>query len=72
MQRYFDYLSSGTIAEGGKIIINLIPAKLECLECKCTFEADIRQKKLPCPNCGSNNNKLISGNEFLIDSIGVI
>ena len=72
MQRYFDYLSRGTIAEGGKIVIRKSPVAVQCLECAHAFNADIRQDNLLCPGCGCPQVKLVSGNEFLIESIGVI
>ncbi len=72
MQRYFDHLSRGTIAEGGRIVIRKIPVAIECLDCTHVFNADIRQNTLLCSGCGSAKTKLVSGNEFLIESIGVI
>ncbi len=72
MQRYFDHLSRGTIAEGGKIVIKKISVAMQCLECEHSFNADIRQDNLLCPGCGCPQVKLVSGNEFLIESIGVI
>jgi hydrogenase nickel incorporation protein HypA/HybF len=72
MQRYFDYLSRGTIAEGGKISIKRIPVTVKCIECAYSFNADIRQDNILCPDCGSTKNELVSGDEFLIESIEVI
>ena len=72
MQRYFDYLSRGTIAEGGKIVLKTIPVKMECNECNATFGADIRQADINCPGCGSARSRVTAGNEFIIESIGVI
>lgn len=72
MQRYFDYLSSGTIAEGGKIVLKPISVKMECTDCKANFGADIKQAVIKCPDCGSADSRVIAGNEFIIESIGVI
>lgn len=72
MQRYFDYLSRGTIAEGGKIVLRRTPATVKCGECACSFTADIRRDNILCPDCGCAKIELVSGNEFLIESIGVI
>jgi hydrogenase nickel incorporation protein HypA/HybF len=72
MQRYFDYLSEGTPAEGGKILMTRIPVAFRCEACAHTFSADIRQSNLLCPACGHERCELIAGNEFLIESIGVI
>ena len=72
IQRYFDYLSEGTSAEGGKIIMTGIPVTFKCGDCAHTFSADIRQNNLRCPACGQENCELVAGNEFLIESIEVI
>jgi len=72
MQRYFDYLSEGTLAEGGKILLTKIPVAFRCGACVHTFSADIRQSNLLCPACGHESCELVKGNEFLIESIGVI
>ena len=72
MQRYFDYLSRGTIAEGGKVVLKTIPVEMECNECMATFRADIKQADIKCPDCSSPSCRVIAGNEFIIESIGVI
>lgn len=72
MQRYFDYLSEGTLAEGSKILMTRIPVSFRCEACAHIFCADIRQSNLPCPICSHESCELITGNEFLIESIGVI
>lgn len=72
IQRYFDYLSRGTMAEGAKILVKRIPVTLACAECADLFHADIRQEEISCPGCGSKNIRLVSGREFLIEGIGVI
>ncbi len=72
MQRYFDYLSEDTIAEGGRLIVRRIPAAFECKKCANTFTADIRQDNIKCPGCSCAKNELVKGNEFLIESIEVI
>ncbi len=72
LQRYFDYLSRGTIAEGAKIALNTMPALLKCSDCDHIFNDDIRQDNIICPACESTANKLVGGDEFIIESIGVI
>ncbi len=72
IQRYFDYLSKDTIAEGAKVTLARIPVTLTCRVCQSIFNADIRQDKIPCPACGSIAGELSGGNEFLIESIEVI
>lgn len=72
LQRYFDYLSRETIAEGAEIVLKKVPLSLRCAACTGLFHADIRRDDLQCPACGGLENELVGGNEFLIESIGVI
>ncbi|MGM0652567.1 MAG: hydrogenase maturation nickel metallochaperone HypA [Bacillota bacterium] len=72
MQHYFDYLSKGTIAEGAKIMIRTIPVSLRCEKCAHLFSADIRNNDPLCPLCSCKRCEVTGGNEFLIESIGVI
>lgn len=71
MQRYFDYPSSGTVAEGSKLRIKVVPAVFECEECKNTFTADLRWITIIYPCCISVGTVRISRRDFLIESVGV-
>ena len=69
IQVYFDMCSKGTKAEGAVLKIEKIPI---CFKCNiCGTECDAAERKYKCPNCGSKDIKVISGNEFLIDSMEV-
>ncbi len=72
VQRYFDYLSKGTMAEGAKIMIRTIPVTFRCENCAHLFSADIRKGDPACPLCSGHRGQVTGGNEFLIESIGVI
>ncbi len=72
VQRYFDYLSKDTMAEGAKIMIRTIPVTLRCAGCAHLFSADIRQGDSTCPLCTCSRGQVTGGDEFLIESIGVI
>ena len=72
VQRYFDYLSEGTIAEGSKLVFKRTPAVLKCSNCGRSYQADVRQPEFSCPDCGSTGFVIVSGREFVIESIGVI
>lgn len=67
IQIYLDMLSEGTIAEGAKLHSETIPVKLMCLDCK--NEIETTRSLSECPACKSRRLKLISGNDFIIDSI---
>ncbi len=67
IQRYFDYLSKGTIAENAKLKIERIPVVMQCDECSHSFQVDIKQvKEIQCPECGNKKCSLISGREYYI------
>jgi hydrogenase nickel incorporation protein HypA/HybF len=73
IQRYFDYLSRGTIAENAKLAIQRAPIVLECDDCSRSFE--VRKDELggaECPDCGGSDCRLLSGREYLIENIEVL
>jgi hydrogenase nickel incorporation protein HypA/HybF len=73
MQRYFDYLSKGSIAEGAQLKIVRIPVVMECQDCMESFQIDIKkEKEIVCPGCKGKNNKLISGRGYFIKSLEVV
>lgn len=74
IQRYFNYLSKGTIAQDAEILVMVSPAVISCL--KCGRETEIEnlttiESICVCIHCASQNYKLISGMEFQIEGIGV-
>jgi hydrogenase nickel incorporation protein HypA/HybF len=72
IQRYFDYLSKGTIAEGAKLKIERMPAMVKCDACANIYEADIQRiGDLACPACGEKQGTLISGREYHIKDMEV-
>lgn len=66
IQRYFDYLSEGSAAEGAKILVETIPAALGCLDCG--FEVQLHDAAR-CPECRGANLSLVRGREFLIQEM---
>ncbi|MBW2053420.1 MAG: hydrogenase maturation nickel metallochaperone HypA [Deltaproteobacteria bacterium] len=73
VQKYFDYLSKGTIAENAKLKIERIPVVMECDNCGQSFEVDIRKiKEIVCPECANKKCSLISGKEYYIKDMEVI
>jgi hydrogenase nickel insertion protein HypA len=72
IQRYFDYLSKGTIAEGAKLKIERMPAMVKCNSCSNIYEADIQKMgNLTCPACGETKGTLVSGREYHIKDMEV-
>lgn len=73
VQRYFDYLSKDTIAEGARLDIERSPVVFRCDGCDGSFQVDIRKlKEVKCPDCGGEKLTLISGREYYIKDIAVI
>ena len=72
LQRYFDYLSKGTEAEGAKLKIERTPIMMQCAVCSISYEADVAQMgNLICPACGANRGTLLSGKNYYIKSMEV-
>lgn len=72
LQRYFDFLSKDTIAEGAKVKIERIPAQGQCAKCLTVFPLDKATWSNKCPACGEGNWELISGREFRVEALEVI
>ncbi len=67
IQKYFDYLSRGTVAEGARIAIERTPIVLECSGCLAPFQWERPQlDDAVCPKCGSTGFRLLSGREYTI------
>jgi hydrogenase nickel incorporation protein HypA/HybF len=70
VQRYFDYLSKGTVAQGAKLKIERTPVVLKCESCGKTFEVNIRlMEDTHCPECNEKNFSLVSGREYYIKNM---
>ena len=69
---FFHFLARDTIAENATVVYTTVPVMVECRDCGHRFPLDIRSKTtVGCPSCSNRNYKMISGNEFLIESIDV-
>jgi hydrogenase nickel incorporation protein HypA/HybF len=72
IQRYFDYLSKGTVAEGAKLKIERMPIVMQCNACSKSFEADAAKlNDLVCPSCGGKESTFLSGREYFIKNMEV-
>lgn len=72
IQRYFDYLSKGTVAEGAKLKIERMPIMVLCSACSTSYEAEAAELgDLVCPNCGGKDSKFLSGREYYIKDMEV-
>ncbi len=65
----FGLITEGTEFEGSELIMDIIPLKGSCRECKNEFE--IEDYAFECPSCQSTKIKTISGREMDIVEIEV-
>ncbi len=72
IQRYFDYLSKDTIAEGAQLKIERTPIIFQCNNCNTSYEvAMATMGNAVCPACGVKDGLLISGREYFIKEMEV-
>ncbi len=73
IQRYFDYLSKGTLAENAKLLIERSPIVLRCHSCEHTFQIEKHEMgDLACPECGESRCGLVSGREYYVKDMEVL
>jgi len=73
VQKYWDYISPGSIAEGSKIEIRELPASAECGKCGNTYmitRENVSDSR--CPICGYEFGKLLTGSELRIVGIEIV
>jgi hydrogenase nickel incorporation protein HypA/HybF len=67
IQRYFDYLSKGTVAEGARLEIERTPIVMQCSACSEPYQVEAAEiGSLPCPACGGKGGTLRSGREYTV------
>ena len=69
VQFYWDMISAGTLCEGAQLHFERRPAVLKCLDCAQTYM--LNRELTDCPHCHSARLKIVSGEEFFLDSIEV-
>jgi hydrogenase nickel incorporation protein HypA/HybF len=69
VQFYWEIIAKDTIAEKASLNFRRLPVKLACLDCFNEYcPAD---EEFACPNCESTHIKILSGQEFYLESIDV-
>jgi len=69
VQFYWDMISENTICAGAKLHFERRPAKMACQDCDTTYT--LEGELVLCPQCGSARVKVVSGEEFWLDSIEI-
>jgi hydrogenase nickel incorporation protein HypA/HybF len=67
IRQHWQDLSKGTPAEQAQLHIRLIQAEVQCMACFGKYHP--LDGKIHCPNCGSFGAKVLSGEEFTLESI---
>ena len=66
---YWNLISKDTLCEDAKLHFQRIPAELICLDCDHQYQLD--DDLIPCPSCGSPRIRVLSGDEFHLESIEI-
>jgi hydrogenase nickel incorporation protein HypA/HybF len=69
VQFYWDIISEKTIAAGAMLHFERVPIELTCLNCGNQYIPG--ERDFACPNCRSEQVKVVAGEEFYVDSIAV-
>ena len=69
VQFYWDMISAGTLCEGAQLRFERRPVVLKCLDCDRTYT--LNGELTDCPSCHGGRIKVVSGEEFYLDSIEV-
>jgi hydrogenase nickel incorporation protein HypA/HybF len=73
LQRYFDHLSRGTLAEKARLAIERLPIVVRCSDCDKSFEVEKSAlDSAACPGCGANRCTLMSGKEYVVANMEVV
>ncbi|MFX1503648.1 MAG: hydrogenase maturation nickel metallochaperone HypA [Promethearchaeota archaeon] len=78
LQRSFEIATKGSIAEGAKLTIKLLPGKVKCRECNKISEVSINEEAqltglqlFQCIHCGSKNTEIIEGKKANVKNIKI-
>ncbi len=69
LEKVFPAVAEGTPLEGAALVIETVPGLAECEECDEIF--NVVDNRGYCPNCGSFEKKILSGQECRIREIHV-
>lgn len=72
VQKYWEYICRGTICEGSKIVMTMIPITARCSECEAVYSIRLGHlQEAKCPDCGCDSGTLVSGRELRIMNIEI-
>ena len=65
---YFEHVARGTLCEGARLEQELVPAVLRCGS---GHEWRLEELAFRCPVCAGPSTEVVSGEEFMVESIDV-
>jgi len=69
IQFYWEIIAKDSIAERATLHFHRVPAELQCMTCSEKYHPTDRE--LICPKCNGVGARIISGEEFFLESIDV-
>ncbi len=69
VQFYWDLISRDTLCENAKLHFKRMPATMLCLDCQHQYQ--LAGELTPCPKCNSPRVRVLSGDEFHLESIEI-
>jgi hydrogenase nickel incorporation protein HypA/HybF len=65
----FGFVSAGTVCEGARLEIEVVPARLRCSGCGAEWE--LEQPLFRCASCESAEVEVVAGEELEVESIEI-
>jgi len=73
LQRYWDYVSRGSLAEGARIELITLPATVRCGACGRVYGITVEDlENSRCPDCGFDRGELLTGRELRIKGMEIL
>ncbi|MBL8079532.1 MAG: hydrogenase maturation nickel metallochaperone HypA [Anaerolineales bacterium] len=69
IQFYWEIIAKDTIAQKAQLHFRRVPAELQCVICSEKYHPT--NEELICPKCGNAGAKILSGEEFFLETIDV-
>lgn len=66
----FEVASEGTIAHGAELVIEEIPIRCRCRQCRADFA--VERYAFICPRCSSRDVELLSGSELDVTELELV
>lgn len=69
VQFYWNYVSEDSICSGAVLHFKRVKARFECIDCGQVYQ--LENELSLCPACKSSHTRIVSGEEFFVDSIEI-